>query len=150
MVVRVSGVNRSRTIIAEALQDVSREAVKQVVNAGYRTAMQLAPQDTGALKAGIKKNDGTAGKGVARVSGFKRGSVIVYQPKHTDARNRPYHLWQQGFSAMHKNQDGTRKSYDLRRLNYGSKKPDFMKSVNKTMIRTARALQNKKLVKRSG
>jgi hypothetical protein len=77
---RVRGVKRTTAKFKEISATLrSQKFSNATVNYGYRQALKLAPEYSGATK-----------KALMRIRGPKSGKLRLTQPANTD---RPYHLW---------------------------------------------------------
>jgi hypothetical protein len=80
--VRVKGATNLGALSRELSLNVRGKFAGLIVDEGYDYAIDNMPSDTGALKAALQK-----------VTNKQSAKLIQRQPRHSDGRGRPYHLW---------------------------------------------------------
>lgn len=133
--VRLRGVKRFQAKNKQLGVYLRTKYAPEIVKAGKVFARKIAPRDTGALLAAIKKTEGQ-----------KSGKLILVQPNHpADGTRKPYHLWMHGIRAPGYNGKG----YDISRGPYAPKTgmygPKFMFVTYEKMKMDANETFKKKL-----
>jgi hypothetical protein len=80
--VRVKGLHHIDTIDRNLNLNVRGKLAPLIAEEGFDFAVEKVPKDTGALLNALQL-----------VTTKQTGKVIQRLPRHSDGRNRPYHLW---------------------------------------------------------
>lgn len=117
---RVSGVKRTNAKIKRIGSYIRGKYSIDLVNIGYEYARRHSPKDTGALM-----------RAISRKKGKQSAKLLLYNPRHRDGRDRPYHLWMHGIRAPAPGGKG----YDTSKGKYKPKSGDpmFMFNAQKKM-----------------